>query len=86
MAHLHSVLGMVEEVTREYKASNYVYRVTIEHQYADGVGHYQKRTYGPYTTLKAAKSQETRLMRMATTGGKKANSYIEESWLEWELR
>lgn len=72
-------------MTRESKATNYVYRVTIEHLYADGDGSYMTRTYGPYTTLAAAKSQETRLLRMARAGGKKAGRYIEEAWLEWEL-
>ena len=73
-------------MTRESKPTNYVYRVTIEHLYADASDHYLQRTYGPYTSLTAAKSQETRLFRMATAGGKKANSFIEESWLEWEVR
>ena len=73
-------------MTRESKATNYVYRVTIEHLYADGNGHYLQRTYGPYTTLATAKAQETRLLRMAGSDGKKANSYIEEAWLEWEVR
>jgi len=72
-------------MTRESKETNYVYRVAILHMYADGSDHYLKRTYGPYTTLKAAKSQETRLLRMATTDSKKAESYIEEAWLEWEV-
>jgi hypothetical protein len=72
-------------MSRESKPTNYVYRVTIEHLYADGSGHYMERTYGPYTTLTAAKSQQTRLLNMARMGGKKANSYIEEAWLEWEL-
>jgi len=44
-----------------------------------------ERTYGPYTTLTTAKAQQTRLLNMARMGGKKANSYIEEAWLEWEL-
>lgn len=73
-------------MTRESKATNYVYRVTIEHLYADGNGSYLQRTYGPYTTLGAAKSQETRLLRMARAESKKASSFIEESWLEWEVR
>ena len=72
-------------MTRQSKPTNYIYRVTIEHLYADGSGSYMDRTYGPYTTLTAAKSQQTRLFRMAQHGGKKANSYIEEAWLEWEL-
>lgn len=73
-------------MTRESKANDYVYRVTIEHLYADGSGLYMQRTYGPYTTLAIAKSQQTRLLRMARNDGKKANSYIEEAWLEWELK
>jgi len=72
-------------MTRQSKPTNYVYRVTIEHLYADGDGSYMQRTYGPYTTPAAAKSQQTRLLRMARADGKKANSYIEEAWLEWEL-
>jgi len=72
-------------MTRESKATNYVYRVTIEHLYADGNGSYLKRTYGPYTTLATAKSQETRLLRLARVDYKKASSYIEEAWLEWEI-
>jgi hypothetical protein len=73
-------------MTRESKATNYVYRVTIQHLYADGMGHYMQRTYGPYTTLATAKSQETRLLGLARADNKKADSYIEESWLEWEVR
>lgn len=73
-------------MTRESKATNYVYRVTIRHLYADGAGHYMQRTYGPYTTLASARSQETRLLRMARADGKKAESHIEEAWLEWEVR
>jgi len=72
-------------MTRQSKPTNYVYRVTIEHLYADGDGSYMKRTYGPYTTLATAKSQQTRLLRLARADGKKASSYIEEAWLEWEL-
>jgi hypothetical protein len=72
-------------MTRESKATNYVYRVTIEHLYADGSGSYMKRTYGPYTTLATAKAQETRLLRLARVDYKKASSYIEEAWLEWEI-
>ena len=72
-------------MTRQSKPTNYAYRVTIEHLYADGHGHYMERTYGPYTTLTTAKAQQTRLLNMARMGGKKANSYIEEAWLEWEL-
>lgn len=72
-------------MTRQSRPTNYVYRVTIEHLYANGHGHYMQRTYGPYTTLATARAQETRLLRLARADGKKANSYIEEAWLEWEL-
>jgi len=73
-------------MTRESKATNYAYRVTILHMYADGSDHYLKRTYGPYTTLATAKAQETRLLKLARAESKKADSYIEEAWLEWEVR
>jgi hypothetical protein len=72
-------------MSRKSPWTNYVYRVNIEHLHADGIGHYMLSTYGPYTTLAAAKAQETRLLGMARHGGKKAKSFIEEAWVEWEL-
>jgi hypothetical protein len=73
-------------MSRKSQWTNYVYRVNIEHLYADGNGSYMLQTYGPYTTLAAAKAQETRLLKQAQLGGKKASSFIEESWVEWEVR
>jgi hypothetical protein len=70
--------------TRESPWTNYVYRVTIQHLHADGNGHYLQRIYGPYTTLRPAKAQLTRLLKEARHDSKKAEGYIEQSWLIWE--
>ena len=62
-----------------------VYRVRIYHLYADGNGSYMRRTYGPYTTKRAARAQASRLLDLATTEGRKAMSEIEESPLNWTV-
>lgn len=72
--------------TREPEWTDRIYRVTINHQYADGNGYYQKRVYGPYTTLKAARSQLARLLRLARTDWRKAEGFIESSPLDWDDR
>jgi hypothetical protein len=60
-----------------------VYRVRIDHLYADGVGSYLTQTYGPYTTLTAAKTQAGRLLKEARRDSKKAQATIEASRLDW---
>lgn len=60
-----------------------VYRVRISHLYADGNGSYMRQTFGPYTTLRAAKAQASRLLKNATSDYKKADAVIEESQLDW---
>ncbi|WP_426940278.1 hypothetical protein [Pseudarthrobacter sp. S6] len=71
-------------MTREPEWTDRVYRVTINHQYADGNGYYQQRKYGPYTTLKAARSQLSRHLRLAGNDYRKADGFIESSALDWD--
>lgn len=60
-----------------------VYRVHIFHYYADGSESYLTQTFGPYTTLTAAKTQAGRLLKEARRDSKKAQATIEASSLDW---
>lgn len=60
-----------------------VYRIHIHHYLADGSESYLTETFGPYTTLTAAKSQTGRLLKEARRDSKKAQATIEAAALDW---
>lgn len=61
------------------------YRVVLERLRPRTTAVYQTEVYGPYASLGAARSQETKIMSAERAHGRQARSFIEVSPLSWSV-
>lgn len=60
------------------------FRVTVEHQTADGKDVYWTEVFGPYATLSAAKGRLTARLTEASRGYRKVSGFIERAETKWK--
>lgn len=61
------------------------YRIVIERLQTDGATVYLTKTYGPYSTLGAARARLTHEIGDATRFSRRARGRIERSELNWKV-